>query len=63
MTLIGLLVLLIIVGVAISLLPMDPTIKRIVVVILVVLLLLWVLTAFGLVGDLGFTSRRRVILD
>jgi len=51
MTIIGLLVTLIIVGVIlyiVSLIPMDATIKRIIQVLVILLVILWVLSAFGL---------------
>lgn len=52
MTLIGLIVVLLIVGVAlyvIGLIPMDATIKRIIQVIVILLVVLYVLSAFGLI--------------
>lgn len=51
MTLVGLIVVLIIVGVAlylISLIPMDATVKRIIQVIVILVVVLWVLSVFGL---------------
>lgn len=51
MTLIGLIVILLIVGVAlylITLVPMDATVKRIIQVIVILVLVLYVLSAFGL---------------
>jgi hypothetical protein len=51
MTLIGLLVVLLIVGVAlylISLVPMDATIKRIIQVLVILFVVLWLLGALGL---------------
>jgi hypothetical protein len=52
MTLVGLLVTLIIVGVVLwlvnTLIPMDPKIKTLVNVVVVIAVLLWLLQAFGL---------------
>ena len=41
-----------------TLLPIDPTIKRIIHVIVVVFVLLWLLQAFGLLGGLGSVRLR-----
>lgn len=51
MTLIGLVVVLLVVGVAlylVSLIPMDATIKRVIQVIVILVIILWVLSAVGL---------------
>lgn len=56
MSLIQLIVLLIVVGVAlylITLIPMDATIKRIIQVVAILLVVLWVLDAVGLIPTLG----------
>lgn len=57
MTLIGLLIVLIIVGVVLwlvnSMIPMDGKIKTIINVIVIIVVLLWVLQSFGLIGSLG----------
>jgi hypothetical protein len=54
MTLIGLVVVLVIVGVGLYLLnavvPMDPKIKTILNAVVVIAVLLWLLEAFGLLG-------------
>ena len=63
MTLIGLLIVLLIIGVVMALVPVDPTVKRIIWIILAVLLVVWILAAFGLLGgDIGFYPRERVIV-
>jgi hypothetical protein len=62
MTLIGLLVLLLIVGVVLALVPVDPKIRTAIYVVLVVLLILWLLCAFGVVGDFGFYPRTRNVI-
>ena len=51
MTLIGLIVVLIVTGVAlylVTLIPMDATIKRIIQVVVILVVILWLLSAFGL---------------
>jgi uncharacterized protein YqhQ len=51
MTLIGLVVVLLVVGVAlylVSLIPMDPTIRRVIQVVVLLVVILWLLSAFGL---------------
>jgi hypothetical protein len=52
MSLIGLVITLIVVGVLLWLLetyiPMDPTIKRIIQVVVIICVVLWLLNAFGL---------------
>jgi len=51
MTLIGLVVVLLIVGVAlylVSLIPMDATIRRVIQVVVLLVVILWLLSAFGL---------------
>lgn len=54
MTLIGLLVVLVIIGVALyvlnTVIPMDPKIKTIIGAIVIVCVCLWVLEEFGLIG-------------
>ena len=54
MTLIGLIVVLVIVGVILwainTLIPMDPKVKTIINVIIIIAILLWLLQAFGLLG-------------
>lgn len=47
MSLVGLIVVLILVGVALYLIPMEEKIKRTVVVIVILLAVLWLLQAFG----------------
>ena len=52
MTLIGLIVVLLIVGVVlyiVSLIPMDATIKRIIQVLVILFVVLWILSALGLI--------------
>lgn len=57
MTLIGLIVVLVIVGVVLWLIntyiPMDPKIKTILNVAVVIVVVLWLLQSLGLVGPLG----------
>jgi hypothetical protein len=60
MTLVGLLVILIIVGVVlylIQLIPMDATIKKIIWVLVILCVILWVLSQFGLLHDTGIRLR------
>jgi hypothetical protein len=60
MTLIGLIVTLVLVGVLLYLInafvPMDPKIKSILNVVVVIVLILWLLEAFGVLG-LGILNR------
>lgn len=55
MTLISLVVILVVVGVLLwvvnSIIPMDPTIKRIINIVVVIAVCLWLLTVFGLLGQ------------
>jgi len=57
MTLIGLLVTLVVVGVLLwmvnAYIPMDPKIKNILNVVVVIAVVLWLLQSFGLLGNLG----------
>ncbi len=57
MTIIGLLVVLIIVGVVLwlvnTMIPMDPKIKTIINVVVVLLVCLWLLQVFGLIGSIN----------
>lgn len=57
MSVLSLVILLIVIGVALylvnSAIPMDPKIKAILNVVVVVVVLLWVLDAFGIIGSLG----------
>jgi hypothetical protein len=55
MSLIGLVVLLVIVGAVVALVPMDATIKRVIVVVVCLVVALWLLESFGL-----FSSGIRV---
>lgn len=63
MTLIGLVVVLIIVGVLLylvnTLIPMDPKIKTIINVVVVLVVCLWLLSAFGLLNDGPSVPRLR----
>ena len=63
MTILSLLVLLIIVGVALylvnSVIPMDPKIKTILNVVVVLLVVLWVAQSFGLLAALDRPVRLR----
>ncbi|MBI4011519.1 MAG: hypothetical protein HY359_04355 [Candidatus Rokubacteria bacterium] len=56
MSLIGLLITLVVVGVLLWLLnnyvPMDPKIKTIINVVVVIVVVIWLLQAFGIVGSL-----------
>lgn len=56
MTLIGILILVLVIGIAMAILPVDPMAKRIVWAILALVFVLWLLAAFGLIGDIGFRS-------
>jgi len=57
MSLLTVVLTLIVVGVLLWLLetyiPMDPTIKRIIVIVVIVAVVLWLLSAFGLLAGLG----------
>ncbi|MCZ0810822.1 MAG: Thivi_2564 family membrane protein [Pseudomonadota bacterium] len=57
MSLINLIVTLVVVGVALwainTYLPMDRKIKNILNVVVVILVVIWLLRAFGLLGDIG----------
>lgn len=60
MTLIGLLVVLLVVGVVLyilSLVPIDATIKRIIYVLVLLFVVLWLLQAFGLIGGMGLKLK------
>ncbi len=63
MTIIGLLVVLIIIGVGLwlvnTMITMDPKIKTIINVVVVLLVVLWLLQVFGLLGSLGPIPRIR----
>lgn len=60
MTLIGLLIVLLIVGIAMAMFPVDPTIRKAVYFVLFVLLVLWLCAAFGLFGnDIGYVRFYR----
>ena len=55
MSLLGILVVIVVVGVllwAAESLPMSPPVRRILQVVVVVALVIWLLQAFGLIGDL-----------
>lgn len=62
MTLIGLIIVLVIVGVLLWLLntmiPMDGKIKTIINVIVIIVVCLWLLQAFGVIGSLGNVRLR-----
>lgn len=62
MTLIGLIIVLVIVGVLLWLLntmiPMDGKIKTIINVIVIIVVCLWLLQAFGVIGSLGNVKLR-----
>jgi uncharacterized protein YqhQ len=56
MTLIGLLVLLVVIGVAlylVGLIPMDATIRRVIQVVVLLAVVLWLLEALGVLGALN----------
>jgi len=56
MSLIGLVIVLIVVGVLLWLvqtIPMDATIKRIITIVVIIAVLLWLLSVVGLLPDLG----------
>ena len=57
MSLVTLIVVLVIVGVALwlinSYIPMDPKIKTILNIVVVIAVVLWLLRAFGLLGDIS----------
>lgn len=57
MTLVGLVVVLIVIGVLLwlvnSQIPMDATIKKIINVVVIVAVVLWLLSVFGLLGDVS----------
>jgi hypothetical protein len=58
--LIGLLIVLILAGVALALFPVDPTIRKMIIFALVVLFVLWLFAALGYVGDVGFYRPARL---
>jgi len=57
MPLIQLVIALVVVGVILwvinSYIPMEPTIKKILNVVVIVAVIIWLLTVFGLIGDLS----------
>ena len=57
MSLVSLVIVLIVVGVLLWLvqtyIPMDPTIKRIILIVVIIAVVLYVLSAFGLLAGLG----------
>ena len=56
MSLISLIIVLVVVGVALwlinSYIPMEPTIKKILNVVVIIVVILWLLSAFGIIGSL-----------
>jgi membrane-anchored glycerophosphoryl diester phosphodiesterase (GDPDase) len=58
--LIGLLVVLILAGVALAMFPVDPTVRKMIIFALVVLFVLWLLAALGMIGDYGFARPTRL---
>lgn len=62
MTLLGLIVTLVVIGVLLWLvnthIPMDPKIKQILNVVVIIVVVLWLLSAFGLIGSLNIPLRR-----
>lgn len=62
MSLIGLILVLILVGVALwlvnTMIPMDQKIKTILNVVVVLVVCLWLLQSFGLLGDIGSVRLR-----
>jgi hypothetical protein len=58
--LVGLLVILILAGVALAMFPVDATVRKMIIFVLVVLFVLWVLAALGYVGDYGFVRSNRL---
>lgn len=62
MTIIGLLVTLVIIGVVlylVTLIPMNATIRQIIIVIALLFTILWLLEAFGIVGPWHINQRLR----
>ena len=61
MSLIGILIVLVIVGVCLYLVqtyvPMAQPIKTVITVVVVLVLCLWLLSAFGVIGGAAFNSR------
>ena len=57
MSLIGLVLVLVVVGLILwlinSYIPMQAAIKKILNVVVVIVVILWILSAFGIIGDLG----------
>jgi hypothetical protein len=57
MSLIGLVIVLIVVGVLLWLMetyiPMDATIKRIIIAVVIIAVVLWLLNAFGVLGSMN----------
>jgi ABC-type transport system involved in multi-copper enzyme maturation permease subunit len=62
MTLAGLLILLLIVGVVLYFVPVEQPIRNVIYAVLVILFVLWLLAAFGVVGDWGYVHHERVIV-
>jgi hypothetical protein len=56
--LIGLLIILILAGVALAMFPVDPTVRKLIIFALVVLFVLWLAAALGYVGDYGYAHPR-----
>jgi len=58
MTIIGLLLVLVVIGVGlylVSLIPMDPTIRKIIVAVVLLAVVLWLLESFAVVGPFRMT--------
>lgn len=64
MSLIGLIITLIVIGVLLwalnNLVPMDPKIRTIINVVVVLVVLLWLLSAFGIIGSINSVTVPRV---
>jgi hypothetical protein len=54
MTIAALLIALVIIGVAMALLPMEQTVRRLILVIVVVVALVWLLSALGILPAVRF---------
>ncbi len=63
MSLVSLVILLIVVGVLLwlinSYIPMDTTIKKILNIVVIIVIILWLLSAFGVIGNLETTHIGR----
>lgn len=55
MSLVGLIIVLVVVGVCLTIIPIDAQIKKIVVIVIALMVVLWILDAFGVLRS-GFSG-------